>query len=319
MTTTKMTPIRKIEQLWGAMRELGVAAQQRVDATHTHDIYADFEPPQNIGIVVVCQTRPEEPRPMQSLMVSAGQRADRKWSFRISLQDPALEPVFAALCEDVIASTEVGVAEADLAASVARRIQHWRALLEKDTAGLGETTLQGLIGELSVLERRVLKRLALGAAVASWTGPFGAPQDFRLPSGERIEVKAVMGPATSVQINGLGQLDAGGDPLTLAVVRMQITAPTARAAVTAPGLIEWLRQSLSTEPEVRRSFDRALAALRWHDHPSHDEFAVRILGIDVYVVDESFPKLVVGTVPAGVLDANYTVALIGQHEDWLGD
>jgi hypothetical protein len=147
--------------------------------------------------------------------------------FRISLQNPGLEPVFAALCEDVIASTEAGVADAELAATVSRRIQHWRALLERDSAGLGDAALQGLIGELSVLEHVVMRRLPLGDALASWTGPFGAPQDFRLPSGERIEVKAVRGPATSVQINGLGQLDAGGDPLTLAVVRTQVTAASA--------------------------------------------------------------------------------------------
>jgi Putative PD-(D/E)XK family member, (DUF4420) len=311
--------MRKIERLWEALARAGIAAQQRIDAAHAHDIYADFEPPRSVGMVVVCQTRPEEPRPMQSLMVTSGQRADRKWSLRISLQNPGLEPVFAALCEDVIASTEAGVAEADLAAAVARRIQHWRALLEKDNAGLGETTLQGLIGELSVLERRVMQRLPLAGAFASWTGPFGAPQDFRLPSGERIEVKAVRGPATSVQINGLGQLDAGGDPLTLAVVRMQITDASAPGAITAPGLIERLREMLSAEPEIRRTFDRALAALRWHDHPSHDEFAARILGVDAYGVGDDFPKLVVGNVPAGVLDANYTVALVGHHDDWLGD
>jgi hypothetical protein len=314
-----MTPIRKIEQLWGAMRQLGVAAQQRIDAAHTHDICADFEPPRSVGMVVVCQTRPDEPRPMQSLMVAFGQRADRKWSLRISLRNAGLEPVFAALCEDVIASTEAGVSEADLAAAVARRVQHWRTLLERDSSGLGEDLLSGLIGELSVLERHVMKGLSLDAAVASWTGPFGAPQDFRLPSGERVEVKAVRGSATSVQINGLGQLDAGGDPLTLAVVRMQVTAATATGAVTAPSIIARLRQALSAEPEIRRSFDRALAALRWHDHPTHDEFAVRVLGIEAYVVDGDFPKLVVGTVPAGVLDVNYTVALIGNHDNWLGD
>jgi hypothetical protein len=318
MTKVTMTSTRRIETLWEGLRVAGVAGQRRIDARHVHDIYADFEPPRSVGMVVVCQTRPEQLRPMQSLTFTSGQRADRKWSFRISLQNPGLEPVFAALCEDVIASTEAGVADAELAATVSRRIQHWRALLERDSAGLGDAALQGLIGELSVLEHVVMRRLPLGDALASWTGPFGAPQDFRLPSGERIEVKAVRGPATSVQINGLGQLDAGGDPLTLAVVRTQVTAASAPGAVTAPALIAQLWESLAAEPDARRVFDRALAALRWHEHPSHEEFAVRVLGIDAYAVDESFPKLIAGQVPAGVLEANYTVALVGSYEDWWG-
>jgi hypothetical protein len=318
MTKTKMTSTPRIEKLWEGLRLAGTAGQRRIDAEHVHDIYADFEPPQSVGMVIVCQTRPGDVRPMQSLTVTHGKRADRKWSFRISLQSPDLEHVFAALCEDVISSTQTGVPDTELAATVSQRIQHWRALLEKDSAGLDGATLQGLIGELSVLEHVVMRRLPMGDGIASWTGPFGAPQDFRLPSGERIEVKAVQGPATSVQINGLGQLDAAGDPLTLAVVRTQVTAASAPEAVTAPALIERLRETLSNEPEVRRTFDRALAALRWHEHPSHDAFAVRILGIEAYPVDVTFPKLVAGRVPPGVLDANYTVALIGEHEDWWG-
>jgi hypothetical protein len=39
-------------------------------------------------------------------------------------------------------------------------------------------------------------------AIMAWNGPFGAAQDFTLPSGQRIEVKAVRSDATSCQING---------------------------------------------------------------------------------------------------------------------
>jgi hypothetical protein len=41
--------------------------------------------------------------------------------------------------------------------------------------------------------------------------------------------------------------------------------------------------------------------------------------MDAYAVDDQFPKLTVGCVPSGVLDANYTVALPAQHQDWWGD
>ena len=126
------------------------------------------------------------------------------------------------------------------------------------------------------------------------------------------------GSATSVRINGLGQLDSGGDPLTLAVVRIQTTAKAAPGAVSASSLVERMRGEVATDADLRRTFDRALAALHWHDHPSHGEFALRILGIDAYDVDDGFPKLTAQSVPPGVLDANYTVALIGDHEDWWG-
>ena len=319
MTTTKMIPTRKIERLWEVMQKLGVAAQQRIDATHTHDIYADFEPPRQVGLVVVCSTRPEDPKPLRSLMIDAARRADKKWALRLSLEDPALQPVFAALCEDVISSTETDVSEADLAAAVVRRVQHWRALMERDSSGLGDTVLQGLIGELTVLEQEIMPRLSLSEALASWGGPLGAAQDFCLPTGERIEVKAVGSSATSVQINGLGQLDAGGEPLTLAVVRVQSTGSAALGAVTAPTLVARMKTKVADDPDALRLFEAALAALRWHDHPSHDSFAVRVLGIDAYPVDAAFPKLTAADVPAGVLDANYAVTLPDKRTSWWGD
>ena len=81
-------------------------------------------------------------------------------------------------------------------------------------------------------------------------------------------------------------------------------------------LFVWEVLSVHSTPRRR---DAALAALRWHDHPAHDEFAVRILGIDAYSVDERFPRLTASCVPAGVLDASYTAALPAQHADWWGE
>src|SRR5205814_608665 len=108
-----------------------------------------------------------------------------------------------------------GVAETQLAAAVLGRIDRWRNLFERDAAGLGETALRGLIGELLVLEAELIPALPLRDAVTAWTGPHGTPQDFLLPSGTRIEVKTIGRDAGTVRVNGLGQLDAAPDPLVL--------------------------------------------------------------------------------------------------------
>src|SRR4051812_12314578 len=174
-----MTPIPTIEQLWNDLRTTsGGSRQRRIDASHPLDLYADFEAPDRPGLVAVCKTRATDTRSLRALSIEQGVRADGRWSLRIVLNEPQLLPVFAALCRDIIAYTRTGIDETTLASAVIRRIDRWRSLLERDSTGLGEPVLRGLIGELFVLESQLLPTLAPGAAMKAWMGPQGFPQDF---------------------------------------------------------------------------------------------------------------------------------------------
>ena len=302
-----------IEELWRQLAAAAVGdAQTRVDAAHPLDIYADMQPPDRVGLVAVCGARPPEVRPMRALSVEQGRRVDGRWSLRLSLLERQLMPVFAALCRDIVACTRSGIDEVRLGQVVVQRLVHWRSLLDRDAAGLDETTLRGLIGELLVLRDRLLPALHPVDAIGAWRGPLGAPQDFVLPDGRRIEVKTVGPHADQVRVNGLAQLDACGDPLTLLVVRAERAPPDARGAVSAPALILELRYLLTAEPEAIAAFDAALSGLGWHEHPSHDAVALRVVTIDGHEVGPGFPLLTRGTVPSGVLDADYEIALPGR-------
>jgi len=308
-----MVATMSIEDLW---RQLAAASagssQTRVDATHPLDIYADIQPPDRVGLVAVCGAKPPEVRPMRALLIEQGKRADGRWTLSVSLLERQLMPVFAALCRDIVACTRAGVDESRLGQVVVQRIVHWRSLLDRDAAGLGETALRGLIGELLVLRDRLLPTLRPAEAIGAWRGPLGGPQDFVLPDGRRIEVKTVGPHADQVRINGLAQLDACGDPLILAVVRGEGSPPDARGAVSAPTLIVELRDLLAAEPEALAAFEAALSSLGWHEHPSHDAVALRVVEIEDHEVGPGFPVLTRGSVPAGVLDADYLIALPGR-------
>ncbi|MGE4048151.1 MAG: PD-(D/E)XK motif protein [Acetobacteraceae bacterium] len=313
MTTSRMATTMSIEDLWRQLAAVaGGGAQTRVDAAHPLGIYADLQPPDRVGLVAVCGVRPPEVRPMRALSVEQGRRADGRWTLRLSLLERQLLPVFAALCRDVVACTRSGVDETRLGQVVVQRILHWRSLLEREAAGLGEPALRGLIGELLVLRDRLLPALGPASAITAWRGPLGAPQDFVLPDGRRIEVKTVGPHAGQVRINGLDQLDPRGDPLTLTVVRAEAAAPDARGAVSAPALMAELRGLLAAEPETLAAFEAALSGLGWHEHASHDAVALRVVGMEDHEVGPGFPRLMRGTVPAGVLDADYAVALPGR-------
>ncbi|MCW3476750.1 PD-(D/E)XK motif protein [Limobrevibacterium gyesilva] len=320
MTTTQppMTTAT-IELLWHELRSgAGEARQRRVDATHPHDLYADFAPPDHPGLVAVCTNRPVLHQPFRAIDLEVRRRADSRWALRISLTEPQLLPIFAALCRDIVAFTRNGVPSDALAVRILARIDRWRSLLEQGAGGLAESVLRGLIGELLVLDRSVMARLGPDEAVAAWTGPAGEPQDFRLPDGTRLEVKTVRRDAAVVQINGLDQLDAGNDSLLLVVVRVEKTGPEAQGAVTAPRLVTTLRDRLADTPDALAAFDAALASVGWHDDPSHDRVAVRAIAIDHHAVDRNFPRLIRGVVPSGIEDADYTVRIpAGGQRVWM--
>ncbi len=298
-----------IEELWASLRQSGLSAQQRIDTTHPRDVYADFEAPDRVGIVAVCGRRPASPRPMQAVSIERGERSDGRWTLRLTLAQVALHPVFAALCNDIVVHTRKGVSERNMGPAVLARLAHWRALLERSAAGLDTSILRGLLGELFVLRDEILPALSAGDALATWTGPAGTTQDFMLPSGHRLEIKTAPPNAGMVRIHGLGQLDPGGDSLELLVVRMQDTSVLAPGAVTVPGLIDSIRSVISADPDAEAAFDVLLATVGWHEHPSHHELAVHVLGIDRHEVKSGFPRLIGTSVPSGVQDVDYTIVL----------
>jgi hypothetical protein len=302
-------PIPTIEELWRFLRTGSIIVHRRVDAEHPLELYAEFDPPDRYGLVLFTRREPPEPWSLRSLHIDRGRRPDGLWWLRLSITGTAFQAVFAGLCRDIITTTRTGVTD-DVAPSVIlSRVDRWRKLLEGELRGMSNAELRGLIGELIVLERDVLPVLRPIEAITAWNGPFGAAQDFTLTTGHRIEVKAVRSDATSCQINGLDQLDAASDPVTLTVVRLDQTGTDADGAITAAGLIDRLRERLIEDPAAANEFASRLAAAGWHDHPGHQNFAVLVVNVERYLVDGDFPRLTRGLVPRGILEAKYDIRL----------
>lgn len=297
----------RIEALWASLRRETVSAQRRIDSEHPLDLYADFEAPDHPGLVLFCPTRPPDFQSLSAIRIERLQRSDGRWSLRVFLEEPKLMAVFGELCRDIIEFTRSGVEPTQSGSIVLSRIERWRSLFQA-ASGLAISSLRGLIGELLVLET-LLPRLGIDQAVSTWTGPFGTPQDFRLPSGQKIEVKAVDREATQVLINGLDQLDAGGDPLRLVVVRLEDTGREAPGAITARALVERLRVQLTDFSGALELFNTLLGFLGWDNDAEYDDVIVRLVRIDEHKVNASFPRLVAGTVPTGVVDATYEIVL----------
>jgi hypothetical protein len=228
---------------------------------------------------------------------------------RVFLEEPRLLPVFAELCRDIVEFSRHNAHTALPSGLVLSRIERWRSLMLPQPAGLSRSQIRGLIGELIVLEKELLSQLLPDQAISAWTGPLGASQDFHLPDGRKLEVKTVDRQSDRIHINGLDQLDSGGDPLELIVVRLEDTGIDAEGAITAARLISLLRARLSSAPAALQAFEVLLGFVGWVDGAEADGVAVRLERIDRYGVHDDFPRLTPGTVPAGIVDATYELLL----------
>jgi|SRR5208337_2842502 len=299
----------RIEELWASLRRETVDAQRRVDAAHPLDLYVDFEHPDRPGLTLFCDERPSDAPQLKAIGIDRRQRQDGRWSLRIFLNEPRLLAVFAELCRDIIEFTRTDARTAQPSGLVLSRIERWRTLMQPQPVGLSHAQLKGLIGELLVLEGELLPMLGPDQAVSAWTGPLGTSQDFRLPDGQKLEVKTLDCHSDRVQINGLDQLDSGDDPLQLVVVRLVDTGIKAEGAVTAARLVEQLRTQMNQAPAALQEFEMLLRFVGWDDPANTDSVAVRLERIDRYEVDEGFPRLTAATVPAAISEATYKIVL----------
>lgn len=281
---------------------------RRIDPEHPLDIYAGIRRGLQAILLLITPIRPPEFRKLRSLSIETRRRGDSLYVLQLALQELALRPVFARLCADLVNATRSVDPQRGPAAILARLDRWWR-LLEGQQTGLSCSVLIGLIAELLVLRDRLIPEFGADVAVKAWSGPDGGDQDFRLPTGLRIEVKAAWADEGAVKINGLDQLDGQGDPLDLLVVRLAETARSAPDGITAPALIAELRQNLGQYPLALSEFESLLAALHWHEHLTHHDLIVRFLGVEYHEVGESFPRLTRANVPFAVTDADYSLNL----------
>ncbi|MBF0688428.1 MAG: PD-(D/E)XK motif protein [Cellulomonas sp.] len=218
---------------------------------------------------------------------------------------PDLDGVFTGLAADIC----LGLVSApdDPGTTVRRHLENWRTLLGSGAQTWNATRLAGLTAELLVLEQ--LLGLDEGA-VALWTGPDGAAQDFR-SARHAIEVKASLTrEGRLVRVHGTDQLEPPvGGVLGLVWFRLRQTS-----AENGDGLADLIARCLDGS-----SHTAMIERLGKLDFPGVASPVVREFRFEVveqrwYLVDDGFPaispqKFEHAAVPAGVGGVEYLVDL----------
>ncbi|MFZ6746480.1 PD-(D/E)XK motif protein [Undibacterium sp. JH2W] len=218
----------------------------------------------------------------------------------LSLEDDSRRDLFSTICADVVAAASQ---EDDIEAldQFLARLDAWRQFLRDCRSGLSRSDTIGLIGELLVLEQL----LSISSKhLSTWQAPNDGLHDFHR-DGHALEAKTSLGPASSITISKLDQLDTSGlRRLDLLNVRL-IEAPEGRSL---QNIITTIAERLPDEG-ARRTFKNALLrrGLMPDDNAALLTPKVELRTIVTYTVSQNFPRLVRMNLPIAITEASYTL------------
>lgn len=218
----------------------------------------------------------------------------------LSLEDGSRRDLFLTICADVVTAAAFS-GGADALDQFLARLDAWRQFLRDRRDGLSRSETIGLIGELLVLEHVLA---ADPHRLTSWQSPNDGLHDFQI-DGNALEVKTSLGPAATITISKLDQLDASGlRQLDLLHVRL-IEMPDGRS----------LRDILSNVADLlpdelsRRTFENGILrrGLLPDDETARTLPKTQLRNIEAYSVSDAFPRLTRAALPVAITEATYTL------------
>lgn len=219
--------------------------------------------------------------------------------------------LFHALCNDLVRAS--GSAHDDIAACaiLVRRLLRWQDFLRRARSPiLPLEEIKGLIGELLFLSQPVAVQFGWDAAIGFWKGPEDAPQDFAIHD-TAVEVKCQSGSSKpSVRITSVDQLNPQL-PRGFLVVQTLATADAEdEEAFTLNTLTQRIRDSLiDATPAARERFEALLFSAGYLYHEYYDGLVFQRVATASYRLAEGFPRLMPGTIPAGIQRVTYQLEL----------
>lgn len=223
------------------------------------------------------------------------------------LSQPAFADLFDALVTDIASAAAGGLDQHDVAVRVAARVRRWQTFLRETSTGLPAERQRGLYGELYFLRRVLLGAVPTGTAVEAWVGPLAAAQDFAF-GATAVEVKTTIANQHQVlRIASERQLDTTA--LTnLALFHLSVDGRDG-AGQTLRELVEELRAKLTESGGADLFEDRLFSGGYLDVHAPLYRTGYTVREANIFLVGETFPRLVEADCPSGVGDVTYSIAV----------
>lgn len=262
---------------------------KRVAGTEVLAVYygenEEFQP----SIYIKLKNKPKLNIKSKLLNTNVFLRKDKFWVMEISLLSNKYIGVFKVLAEDLISTVLNENIQQIAEKSLVIRYNEWQNLFDDRTSEeLSFNKIQGLIGELYFLDKKLINIYGAENAVKSWIGPLGANQDFRL---EDIwyEVKTKSVNKEKIYISNQNQFDSNISGF-LVVVNTEKTSYLTEDSVNLIELYESIIKQLKSK-NLQEEFKKKLAYLGFVPNDLYTNYNFYINSIVYYSIDETFPRL----------------------------
>lgn len=298
---------------WEGMLDSGEHGQRLIDH-HPLKLYFGADVGCRPLFFLITDKKPQVPTMSPLVTVDRGQRKDGTWTVVLTLQDKRLAPAFIGMCLEMVRRSASVANEALALDQFFSTLNQLRSLLShKPPQRLTVEQLRGLVAEIWFGVVVLLETNSAAEILAAWQGPYGAPQDFRMASGQMFEVKALRAGARAFDVSSVDQLDPGTDgSLTVSAVLLDDATSTTPNSFTVLSLIEALKSELIEDPQALDGLEHRLAALGFEaDDDFYAHYYFTVSGARFFPVTAEFPRLLHANVPIALERVTYRVRIAG--------
>ncbi len=281
---------------------------QRVDTDHSVNVYLGYNDSGNMSMVVAENGKEERVKSSKFIDVQLKRREDQKLALSFDLQDSAYAQLFTIFCKDMIVVCERAGKEMAISNALIRW-KYWLELFGKKSPHiLDRNEIKGLVGELLFLKDYMAPQFELDEAVKSWMGPMLGHKDFEIQN-TWYETKSINAGAVQVAISSLEQLESEEDG-HLAILRLEETSENNDQSINLNRLVLQIMEMIET-PEIRDMFMVRLDNIGYANDPEYEKYAYVKRGMEIYKVDDSFPRIRRNSINPSIGNAKYTIMIDG--------
>lgn len=243
-----------------------------------------------------------------------GTETEQDWLSIVRQPQGNLE-LFSQMVSDIISTLTDSVDQSGerLYQLLIMRVKAWQEFMRKSQTCLSSAEELGLMGELEVISNLLAENIPPDLIVESWVGPIDGIQDFNLGSGA-LEVKSTLSKeGFSAQIMSLNQLD---DSVVSPIFLYGCTFTLDIDGQSLPQKVKKLRDQLEEHRSALELFNIILFRAGYLD--SHEKDYSRSFTNEknqIWIVNESFPRLVPSNVSNHIRQVRYEIDLSGLEDN----
>ena len=212
--------------------------------------------------------------------------------------------LFYHFCEDMITETESFSGDDGYKEIVNRYIQ-WKKMFTGNNKILNENEVLGLLGELLFLEEKAFAKYGITVGLNGWSGPEPTHKDFSYQN-DWYEIKSINTFKNSVTISSLEQLD-GEQSGHLVVYYFEKMSPSF-SGITLNSLVIEISNQLNYQIDKDIFFEK-LKQVGYSYNEVYDNYVYNLTRIDIYAVDDNFPRIRANELPKGITKVQYDISL----------